>query len=74
MNQFADRRDRLRAWRRSFAAALDAMDYKLALACQMEIDKLERELDALEPHVRLMIRQHRDYYREKAAQSRERPL
>jgi hypothetical protein len=34
------------------SAALQAMDYKVALACQVEIDDLENE-------VRLLERQHR---------------
>jgi hypothetical protein len=64
MNQFAALKHRLQTLRPQFAAALRAMDYELALTCQVEIDNLQRELDALDPHVRLMMRQHKDYYRE----------
>jgi hypothetical protein len=64
MNQFAGLKHRLQILRPQFAAALQAMDYELALTCQVEIDNLQRELDSLSPHVRLMMRQRKDYYRE----------
>ena len=67
MNQFAALKHRQQTLRHQCTAALRAMNYELALRCQMEIDDLQRELNALDPHVRLMIRQHQDYYREKAA-------
>ena len=67
MNQFAALKHRQQILRRQCTAALRAMNYELALTYQMEMDDLQRELDALDPHLRLMIRQHKDYYREKAA-------
>jgi hypothetical protein len=55
---------RLQILRPQYIAALHAMEYEQALICQMEIDDLQRELDALRPpsdHVRLMDRQRYDY-------------
>lgn len=61
MNQFTTLRHRLQIFRSQFTAALRAMDYERALTCQVQIDELQRELDTLDPHRRLMARQHRDY-------------
>jgi hypothetical protein len=51
--------ERLAELDQRFAAALDAMDYELALACQVEIDDLRRQRVTLQPsrkHFYLMQR------------------
>jgi transposase len=73
MNQFAALKHRQQRFRRMFATALRAADYKRALACQKEIDRLEGILNALARHVRLIERQHEDYYRNKAVRTSGRP-
>lgn len=61
------------------AHALQAMDYEMALAFQMEIDHIQAELNShrhRKNHARLMGRQRYDYYLQdgkKAAPLPERP-
>jgi len=55
---------RLRFNRRRLADALQAMDYELALARQVEIDHLQDEIGALQgqnSHVGLILREHGEY-------------
>jgi hypothetical protein len=57
--QLAEINRRLKDLRPVLAAALEAMDYKAALACQIEIDDLRRQRDTLRPerqHFYLMQR------------------
>jgi len=52
MNEFAALKHRQQILRCQCIAALRAMNYELALRCQTEIDDLQRQLDALDPHLR----------------------
>lgn len=61
MKRTAAIRQRLQSLRSRYVAALEAMDYRLALTYQIEIDTLQGELDARRQHHRLMARQHKDY-------------
>jgi hypothetical protein len=57
--QLSEINQRLKSLRPALVAALEAMDYKTALACQMEIDDLRRQRDTLRPerqHFYLMQR------------------
>jgi hypothetical protein len=55
----------LQMLRPKLTAALQAMDYELALTCQIKIDDLQAELNAHQPHkdhIRLMTKERGDYY------------